>query len=143
MKDPIQLRAHVLAAIPDLIGTRSYGSTTEQAISIIPDPQYSDGGMSAPDVIDGYPVIYAGIEIVIYDSPSANISPMLANEAKLDNDTWILIKDWGTSENNKIVEAAHRIGKGLDVKETMLPEGKPDQAPLLKSIILLISYSAY
>ena len=143
MKTPIELRAHILAAIPDLIGTRTYGLPVEQAISILPDPQYQDGGMSAPEVINGFPVIYDGIEIVIYDSPDADILPMLANDARINTDAWILIKDWGGDDNVKIKQAAHRIGRGLDIKKTMSPEGKPDQAPLLKSIILMIGYSAY
>ena len=143
MKNSTQLRAHVLAAIPDLIGTRSYGGTTEPSISILPDPQFGDGGMSAPEVINGYPVIYEGIEIVIYDSPNADILPMLANDARIDSDIWVLIKDWGGDDNVKIKQAALRIGRGLDIRKTMSPEGKPDQAPLLKSIILMIGYSAY
>ncbi len=150
MKTPIELRQHVLDAIgasgANLLGTRTYGATQEPAISIIPDPQFEEGGTTFPSIIDGYPVTYQGIECVIYDGIEGNeYNALLNNEARLDSQILILLKDWNDNDSSNLSLAALLVSKGLPyILKTITPPSNPiDQAPLLKSIILVVGFAGY
>jgi hypothetical protein len=144
MKTAIELRAHILTQIGStLVGTRTYGAITEPAISIIPDPQFDDGGYSFPAIINGSPVTYQGIEAVIYNGFEGNqYSALLNNKAQLDSQIWILLKDWNTDSSDNLTMAALLVSKGLDIIDTRIAPN-PDQAPLMKSIILVTRYAGY
>ena len=146
MKTAKELRTHVINAIGStLLGTRSYGAIVEPAISIIPDPQFADGGFTFPSIINGNPVVNNGIEVVIYDGYEGNdYSAIMNNGARLDSEISILIKDWNDSDNSKITQAALLISKGLYIVRTIKPPSTNiDQAPLLRSIVLVVGYSGY
>lgn len=125
-------------------GTRQVQKQTIQpAIGIIPDSQYDDGGMTPPSIINGSPVLYQGIEAVIYNGYEANeYTPLFAGEAELNAEIWVLLKDWNNDSNDNISMAAHLVAKGLDIVRTII-NPNPDQAPLMRSIILVTRYAGY
>jgi hypothetical protein len=150
VKTPIEIRQHVLDKIgasgANLLGTRTYGATVEPAILILPDPQYEDSGMTPPSIINGYPVTYQGIEVVIYDGiEGTEYSSLLNNEVRLDSQILILFKDWNDNDSNDLNMAVLLVSKGLPyILKTLTPPSNPiDQAPLLKSIILVVGYAGY
>lgn len=149
MKTAIELRQHVLDKIgasgANLLGTRNYGNVSQPAISILPDPQYEDGGMSPPSIINGEPVTYEGIECVIYDGiEGTEYSTLFNNQAQIDAQIMILLKDWGGDDSKDLSLAGHLVSKGIDIIRTLTPPQNPiDQAPLLKSIILVVRFAGY
>ncbi len=154
MKTAVELRQHVIDAIgpngANLLGTRSYGAIIEPAITVVPDPQYEESGLAFPSIVNGNPVTYQGIEVVVYDSYEGNqYTPMLANESRLDKQIWILIKAHDLVANTSFEEAVHLISKGLYVIGTRTPvntfggSGDIDQIPLLKVQILEIGFAGY
>lgn len=154
LKTAVELRQHVINAIgssgANLLGTRSYGGVVEPAITVVPDPQYEESGLAFPSIVNGNPVTYQGIEIVIYDGYEANqYTPMLASESRLDKQIWILIKAHDLVANTLFEEAVHLISKGLFVVGTRTPvsafggSGDVDQIPLLKVQILEIGFAGY
>ena len=153
LKTPVQIRQHVIdtigASAANLLGTRTYGATVEPAITIVPDPQYEESGLSFPSIVNGYPVTYQGIEVVIYDGYEANqYTPMFANQSRLDKQIWILIKSHDLVANTVFEEAAHLISKGLYIVSTRTPVdtfggGNVDQIPVLKVQILEVGFAGY
>lgn len=117
--------------------------TVEPAISIIPDPQFEEGGTTFPSIINGSPVQYQGIEVVIYNGHEGNeYSGLLNNQARLDSEIWVLLKDWNTDNTENLTMAGLLITKGLYIIRTVV-NPNPDPAPLIKSIILVIGYAGY
>jgi hypothetical protein len=115
----------------------------EAAVSIIPDPQFDEGGFSFPSIVNGSPVTYQGIEAVIYNGYEGNqYSALLNSEARLDSEIWILLKDWNTDSSDDLTMAALYVSQGLYILETKTPPN-PDNAPLVKSIILVIGFAGY
>jgi hypothetical protein len=147
MKNAIELRAHIITKIgssgANLLGTRSYGDTIEQSILILPDNNLEDGGVNFPAIIDGSPVTYQGIEVIIYDSyERIKYLPLLNLQAQLNAPILIWIKDWNTSESSNLKMAGFYISQGLNVIDT-ITDPNPDQAPIQKAIILVVNYAAY
>jgi hypothetical protein len=94
MKTPIQLRTAILEAIPDLIGIRYFGSTVQPSILMLPDDDLQDGGVNLPAIINGSPVKYQGIEIIIYRNiPLDEFEPYLNGEVSVSEKSWVLLKD--------------------------------------------------
>jgi hypothetical protein len=169
VKTPLQLRTAILAAIPDLLGIRYFGDTVQPSILMLPDPSYEDSGMSFASVINGSPVLYQGVEIVIYRNRVMDkFSPRLNSEVDFYAKTWILLKDHGNLDNFSLAQinafrstaslsaiteanlseglslAAAKVSKLLDLyKQLSPPSTKPDQAPLLDSIIFEFDYAGY
>jgi hypothetical protein len=169
MKTPIQLRTAILEAIPDLIGIRYFGDIVQPSILMLPDPSYEDAGMSFPAIIDGNPVLYQGVEIVVYRHRVLDtFTPMLNSEVDFRAKSWVLLKDHGNLDNFSLTQinayrnvagldpiteanlseglslAAAKVAKLLDLYEQLPPPTtKPDQAPLLDSIIFGFNYAGY
>jgi hypothetical protein len=169
MKTPIQLRTAILAAIPDLIGIRYFGDTVQPSILMLPDPSYEDGGMSFSAIINGSPVLYQGVEVVVYRNRVMDkFSPMLNSEVDFRAKSWVLLKDHGNLDNFTLAQinafrsvagltaiteanlseglslAAAKVAKLLDLyKQLPPPTTKPDQAPLLDSIIFEFDYAGW
>jgi hypothetical protein len=169
MKTPIELRTAILAAIPDLIGVRYFGSTVQPSILMLPDPSYEDEGMQLPAIIDGNVVKYQGVEVVVYRHRVLDtFAPMLNSEVDFRAKSWVLLKDHGNLDNFSLAQinayrdaanldpiteanlseglslAAAKVAKLLDLyKQLSPPSTKPDQAPLLDSIIFEFDYAGY
>ena len=169
MKTPIQIRAAILAAIPDLLGIRYFGATVQPSILMLPDPSYEDGGMSFASTINGNPVMYQGVEVVVYrNRVEDKFTPMLNSEVDFRAKSWVLLKDHGNADNFTLAQinayrdvanldpitesnlseglslAAAKVARLLDLyKQLPPPSTKPDQAPLLDSIIFEFDYAGY
>ena len=169
MKTPLEIRAAILAAIPDLIGIRYFGDIVQPSILMLPDPALEDGGLSFPAIINGNVVKYQGVEIVVYRHRVLDsFTPMLNSEVDYRAKSWVLLKDHGNLDNFSLTQInAYRDAANLDpITETNLSEGlslaaakvaklldlykqlpppstKPDQAPLLDSIIFEFDYAGY
>ncbi len=169
MKTPLEIRAAILAAIPDLIGIRYFGDIVQPSILMLPDPSYEDGGLTLPAIINGSPVMYQGVEIVVYRHRVLDtFTPLLNSEVDFRAKSWVLLKDHGNLDNFSLAQInAYRDAANLDpITETNLSEGlslaaakvaklldlykqlpppstKPDQAPLLDSIIFEFDYAGW
>ncbi len=169
MKTPLEIRTAILAAIPDLIGIRYFGDIVQPSILMLPDPALEDGGLSFPAIINGNVVKYQGVEIVVYRHRVLDsFTPMLNSEVDYRAKSWVLLKDHGNLDNFSLTQInAYRDAANLDpITETNLSEGlslaaakvaklldlykqlpppstKPDQAPLLDSIIFEFDYAGY
>jgi len=169
MKTPIQLRAAILEIIPDLLGIRYFGSTVQPSILMLPDPALEDQGMAFPSIINGSPVLYQGVEVVVYRHRVLDtFTPMLNSEVDYRAKSWVLLKDHGNLDNFSLTQinayrdvagldpiteanlseglslAAAKVAKLLDLyKQLPPPSTKPDQAPLLDSIIFEFDYAGY
>jgi hypothetical protein len=169
MKTPLQIRAAILTAIPDLVGIRYFGSVVQPSILMLPDPALEEGGISFPAIINGNPVLYQGVEVIIYrhrvlDSRVA----MMNRQVNVSKKSWILLKDHGNFDNFTLAQinayrdaanldpiteknlseglslAGDKVAKLLDLYEQLPPPStKPDQAPLLDSIIFEFDYAGY
>jgi hypothetical protein len=169
VKTPLEIRTAILAAIPDLIGIRYFGDIVQPSILMLPDPALEDGGLSFPAIINGNVVKYQGVEIVVYRHRVLDsFTPMLNSEVDYRAKSWVLLKDHGNLDNFSLTQInAYRDAANLDpITETNLSEGlslaaakvaklldlykqlpppstKPDQAPLLDSIIFEFDYAGY
>ena len=169
MKTPIQIRAAILTAIPDLIGIRYFGNVVQPSILMLPDPSYEDGGITFPATINGNPVKYQGVEVIIYRHRVLdNRVAMMNRQVNVSKKSWILLKDHGNLDNFSLTQinayrdaanldpiteenlseglslAGDKIAKLLDLYEQLPPPStKPDQAPLLDSIIFEFDYAGY
>ena len=169
MKTPLEIRTAILAAIPDLIGIRYFGDIVQPSILMLPDPALEDQGMSFPVIINGNVVKYQGVEVVVYRHRVLDtFTPMLNSEVDFRAKSWVLLKDHGNLDNFSLTQInAYRDVAGLDpITEENLSEGlslaaakvakllnlykqlpppstKPDQAPLLDSIIFEFDYAGY
>lgn len=169
MKTPIQLRTAILEAIPDLIGIRYFGDTVQPSILMLPDPSYEDSGMAFPAIINGSPVKYQGVEVVVYRNRVMDkFSPMLNSEVDFRAKSWVLLKDHGNIDNFTLAQinafrsvaslsaiteenlseglslAAAKVSKLLSLyKQLPPPSTKPEQAPLLDSIIFEFDYAGW
>ena len=169
MKTPIQIRAAILTAIPDLIGIRYFGNVVQPSILMLPDPSYEDGGMSFAATINGNPVKYQGVEVIIYRHRVLdNRVAMMNHQVNVSKKSWILLKDHGNLDNFSLTQinayrdaanldpiteenlseglslAGDKVAKLLDLyKQLPPPSTKPDQAPLLDSIIFEFDYAGY
>lgn len=170
MKTPLEIRSAILAAIPDLIGIRYFGDIVQPSILMLPDPDLEDGGLTLPAIINGNVVKYQGVEVVVYRHRVLDtFTPMLNSEVDYRAKSWVLLKDHGNYQDNARLDQinAYRDVAGLDpITETNLSEGlslaaakvaklldlykqlpppttKPDQAPLLDSIIFEFDYAGY
>jgi hypothetical protein len=169
MKTPLQIRTAILTAIPDLIGIRYFGSTVQPSILMLPDPDLDDGGLTLPAIIDGNVVKYQGVEVVVYRHRVLDtFAPMLNSEVDFRAKSWVLLKDHGNIDNFTLAQinafrsaanldpiteenlseglslAAAKVAKLMDLyKQLPPPSTKPDQAPLLDSIIFEFDYAGY
>lgn len=169
MKTPIELRTAILEAIPDLIGVRYFGNEVQPSILMLPDPALEDQGMSLPTIIDGNVVKYQGVEVVVYRHRVLDtFTPMLNSKVDYRAKSWVLLKDHGNLDNFSLAQinayrdvanldpitevslseglslAAAKVCKLLDLyKKLPPPTTKPDQAPLLDSIIFEFDYAGY
>jgi hypothetical protein len=169
MKTPLQIRTAILTAIPDLIGIRYFGSTVQPSILMLPDPDLDDGGLTLPAIIDGNVVKYQGVEVVVYRHRVLDtFAPMLNSEVDFRAKSWVLLKDHGNIDNFTLAQinafrsaanldpiteenlseglslAAAKVAKLLNLyKQLPPPSTKPDQAPLLDSIIFEFDYAGY
>lgn len=169
MKTPLQIRTAILAAIPDLLGIRYFDDVVQPSILMLPDPDLLDEGMTFPASINDSPVRYQGIEVVVYRHRVLDtFTPMLNSEVDFRAKSWVLLKDHGNNENFNLAQinayrdianldpiteanlseglslAAAKVAKLLDLyKQLPPPSTKPDQAPLLDSIIFEFDYAGY
>ena len=169
MKTPIQIRSEILTAIPDLLGIRYFGSVVQPSILMLPDPDLLDGGLSFPATINGNPVMYQGVEVVVYRHRVLDsFAPMLNSEVDFRAKSWVLLKDHGNIDNFTLAQinayrdaanldpiteanlseglslAAAKVAKLLDLyKQLPPPSTKPDQTQLLDSIIFEFDYAGY
>jgi hypothetical protein len=169
MKTPIEIRTAILAAIPDLLGIRYFGSTIQPSILMLPDPALEDAGVAFPAIINGNPVKYQGVEVVVYrNRVMDSFAPMLNSEVDFRAKSWVLLKDHGNIDNFTLAQinafrsaasltaiteenlseglslAAAKVSKLLDLyKQLAPPSTTPDQAPLLDSIIFEFDYAGY
>ncbi len=169
MKTPLEIRTAILAAIPDLLGIRYFGATVQPSILMLPDPALEDAGLSFPSIINGSPVLYQGVEIVIYRHRVLDsFAPMLNSEVDFRAKSWVLLKDHGNIDNFTLAQinafrsvagltaiteenlseglslAAAKVSKLLSLyKQLPPPSTKPEQAPLLDSIIFEFDYAGY
>ena len=169
MKTPLQIRTAILTAIPDLVGIRYFGSVVQPSILMLPDPSYEDEGMQFPAIVNGSPVMYQGVEVVVYRHRVLDtFEPMLNSEVDFRAKSWVLLKDHGNIDNFTLAQinafrsaanldpiteenlseglslAAAKVAKLLDLyKQLPPPSTKPDQAPLLDSIIFEFDYAGY
>jgi uncharacterized membrane protein len=169
MKTPLQIRTAILTAIPDLIGIRYFGSVVQPSILMLPDPDLEDGGITLPAIIDGNVVKYQGVEVIIYRHRVLdNRVAMMNRQVNVSKKSWILLKDHGNLDNFSLTQinafrsaanldpiteenlseglslAGDKVAKLLDLYEQLPPPStKPDQAPLLDSIIFEFDYAGY
>jgi hypothetical protein len=169
VKTPLEIRAAILAAIPDLIGIRYFGDIVQPSILMLPDPALEDQGMSFPAIINGNVVKYQGVEVVVYRHRVLDtFAPMLNSEVDFRAKSWVLLKDHGNIDNFTLAQinafrsaanldpiteenlseglslAAAKVAKLLNLyKQLPPPSTKPDQAPLLDSIIFEFDYAGY
>ena len=169
MKTPLQIRTAILTAIPDLIGIRYFGGVVQPSILMLPDPDLLDEGMQFPSIIDGNVVKYQGVEVVVYRHRVLDtFAPMLNSEVDFRAKSWVLLKDHGNINNFTLAQinafrsaanldpiteenlseglslAAAKVAKLLDLyKQLAPPSTKPDQAPLLDSIIFEFDFAGY
>jgi hypothetical protein len=169
MKTPLEIRNAILTSIPDLVGIRYFGSIVQPSILMLPDPALEDGGLSFPAIINGSPVMYQGIEIIIYRNRTLDsFAPMLNSEVDFRAKSWVLLKDHASLDNFSLAQinalrsvaglsaitqegldeglsyAAAKVCKLLNLyKQMPPPTTKPDQAPLLDSIIFEFDYAGY
>ena len=169
MNTPIQIRTAILTAIPDLLGIRYFGATVQPSILMLPDPALEDAGVAFPAIINGNPVKYQGVEVVVYRNRVMDkFSPMLNSEVDFRAKSWVLLKDHGNLDNFTLAQinafrsvagltaiteenlseglslAAAKVSKLLSLyKQLPPPSTKPDQAPLLDSIIFEFDYAGY
>ena len=169
MKTPLQIRSEILAAIPDLLGIRYFGATVQPSILMLPDPSYEDAGVAFPAIINGSPVKYQGVEVVVYRNRVMDtFSPMLNSEVDFRAKSWVLLKDHGNIDNFTLAQinafrsaaslsaiteenleeglslAAAKISKLLSLyKQLPSPTPKDDQSSLLDSIIFEFDYAGY
>lgn len=169
MNTPIQIRTAILTAIPDLLGIRYFGNVVQPSILMLPDPDLLDGGLSFPASINGNPVKYQGVEVVVYRHRVLDsFTPMLNSEVDFRAKSWVLLKDHGNIDNFTLTQinayrdaanldpiteanlseglslAAAKVAKLLDLyKQLPPPSTKPDQTQLLDSIIFEFDYAGY
>jgi hypothetical protein len=169
VKTPLEIRTAILAAIPDLIGIRYFGDIVQPSILMLPDEDLEEGGINFPAIINGNPVKYQGIEIIIYRNIAMDeFTKMLNRQVDVRKKSWVLLKDHMNTDRLTLNQInAYRDVAGLDpITETNLSEGlslaaakvaklldlykqlpppstKPDQAPLLDSIIFEFDYAGY
>ena len=169
MKTPLQIRTAILTAIPDLVGIRYFGSVVQPSILMLPDPSYEDGGMEFPAIVNGNPVMYQGVEVVVYRHRVLDkFAPMLNDRVDFRAKSWVLLKDHGNIDNFTLAQinafrsaanldpiteenlseglslAAVKVAKLLDLyKQLPPPSTTPEQAPLLDSIIFEFDYAGY
>jgi hypothetical protein len=169
VKTPLEIRTAILAAIPDLIGIRYFGDIVQPSILMLPDPALEDQGMSFPAIINGNVVKYQGVEVVVYRHRVLDtFTPMLNSEVDYRAKSWVLLKDHGNIDNFTLAQinafrsaanldpiteenlseglslAAAKVAKLLNLyKQLPPPSTKPDQAPLLDSIIFEFDYAGY
>ena len=169
MKTPLQIRSEILAAIPDLLGIRYFGNIVQPSILMLPDPALEDQGMSFASIINGSPVKYQGVEVIVYrNRVMDSFTPMLNSEVDFRAKSWVLLKDHGNVDNFTLAQinafrsvagltaiteenlseglslAAAKVSKLLSLyKQLSPPSTAPDQAPLLDSIIFEFDYAGY
>lgn len=169
MKTSIQLRTAILTAIPDLLGIRYFGNVVQPSILMLPDPELEDGGLTLPAIIDGNVVKYQGVEVVVYRHRVLDsFTPLLNSKVDFRAKSWVLLKDHGNLDNFTLAQinafrsvagltaiteanlseglslAAAKVAKLMDLyKQLPPPTTKPDQAPLLDSIIFEFDYAGY
>ena len=169
MKTPLQIRTAILAAIPDLLGIRYFGSVVQPSILMLPDPSYEDAGVAFPATINGNPVKYQGVEVIVYrNRVEDKFTPMLNSEVDFRAKSWVLLKDHGNVDNFTLAQinafrsaaslsaiteenleeglslAAAKISKLLSLyKQLPSPTPKDDQSSLLDSIIFEFDYAGY
>ena len=136
---------------------------------MLPDPALEDGGLEFPAIVNGSPVMYQGIEIVVYRHRVLDaFAPMLNNTVDFRAKSWVLLKDHGNIDNFTLAQinafrsaanldpiteenlseglslAAAKVSKLLNLyKQLPPPSTTPDRAPLLDSIIFEFDYAGY
>ena len=168
MKTPLEIRTAILAAIPDLIGIRYFGDIVQPSILMLPDEDLEEGGINFPAIINGNPVKYQGIEIIIYRNIAMDeFTKMLNRQVDVRKKSWVLLKDHMNTDRLTLNQInAYRDVAGLDpITQDNLAEGlseasakvvnlldlykklpapkEIDQAPLLDSIIFEFDYAGY
>ncbi len=168
MKTPLEIRTAILAAIPDLIGIRYFGDIVQPSILMLPDEDLEEGGINFPAIINGNPVKYQGIEIIIYRNIAMDeFTKMLNRQVDVRKKSWVLLKDHMNTDRltlnqinayrdvaglDPITEtnlseglslAAAKVAKLLDLYKQLPPPKQIDQAPLLDSIIFEFDYAGY
>ncbi len=168
MKTPLEIRTAILAAIPDLIGIRYFGNIVQPSILMLPDEDLEEGGINFPAIINGNPVKYQGIEIIIYRNIAMDeFTKMLNRQVDVRKKSWVLLKDHMNTDRltlnqinayrdvaglDPITEtnlseglslAAAKVAKLLDLYKQLPPPKQIDQAPLLDSIIFEFDYAGY
>ena len=168
MKTPLEIRTAILAAIPDLIGIRYFGDIVQPSILMLPDEDLEEGGINFPAIINGNPVKYQVIEIIIYRNIAMDeFTKMLNRQVDVRKKSWVLLKDHMNTDRltlnqinayrdvaglDPITEtnlseglslAAAKVAKLLDLYKQLPPPKQIDQAPLLDSIIFEFDYAGY
>ncbi len=169
MRTPQEIRAAILAAIPDLLGIRYFGDEVQPSILMLPDPDLLDQGMSFPSIINGNPVKYQGVEVVIYRHRVMDkFAPLLNSDVDYRAKSWVLIKDHANIDKLTLSQinafrsvaglsaitqanlseglslAAAKVSKLLNLyRQLPSPQAQPDQAPLLDSIIFEFDFAGY
>jgi hypothetical protein len=168
VKTPLEIRTAILAAIPDLIGIRYFGDIVQPSILMLPDEDLEEGGINFPAIINGNPVKYQGIEIIIYRNIAMDeFTKMLNRQVDVRKKSWVLLKDHMNTDRltlnqinayrdvaglDPITEtnlseglslAAAKVAKLLDLYKQLPPPKQIDQAPLLDSIIFEFDYAGY
>jgi len=169
MKTSLELRTAILAAIPDLIGIRYFGTEVQPSILMLPDPDLEDGGIAFPSIINGSTVKYQGIEVVIYRNRTLDsFTPLLNDKVDFRAKSWVLLKDHANLDNFSLAQinafravagltaitqemledglsyAAAKVAKLLNLyKQLPSPTPKDDQSSLLDSLIFEFDYAGY
>jgi len=126
VKTPLEIRTAILAAIPDLIGIRYFGDIVQPSILMLPDEDLEEGGINFPAIINGNPVKYQGIEIIIYRNIAMDeFTKMLNRQVDVRKKSWVLLKDHMNTDRLTLNQInAYRDVAGLDpITETNLSEG--------------------
>lgn len=169
MNTPLQIRTAILTAIPDLLGIRYFGATVQPSILMLPDPALEDAGVAFPAIINGNPVKYQGVEVIVYRNRVLDsFAPMLNSKVDFRAKSWVLLKDHGNIDNFTLAQinafrsaasltaiteenleeglslAAAKVSKLLSLyKQLPSPTPKDDQSSLLDSIIFEFDYAGY
>lgn len=118
-----------------LLGTYTYGALVIPAIMAIPDPQW---GNDPPEIINGSPLVISGIEVIVADTlEGLTATPMINNEALLEYEYAVLLKDWTSKTNANLKLAIQAIAGELFLISTNTPQF--DKAVLPRVAILTVS----